>query len=115
MRWLWLFAMFPGPVSAQVGFYACMTVTKEYVVGAKLPPSGLFLQSGDGQWQHAGFNHPFIFSLDFDASDPSIVYLAAGNGLIRASEHGGKWKILTGGDVTELRDVSVSRDDTIYF
>ena len=68
-----------------------------------------------GQWQHAGFNHPFIFSLDYDAADPSIVYLAAGNGLIRASAHGEKWKILTGGDVTELRDVSVDRDGTIYF
>jgi photosystem II stability/assembly factor-like uncharacterized protein len=115
MRWLLLFAMVPGPLSAQFSLYACMTVTKEYVVGAKLPPSGLFLKDADGQWQHAGFNHPFIFSLDYDASDPSVVYLAAGNGLIRASEHGEKWKILTGGDVTELRDVSVGRDGSIYF
>ena len=92
-----------------------MTVTKEYVVGAKLPPSGLFVKNADGRWRHAGFNHPFIFSLDYDASDPSIVYLAAGNGLIRASDEGGKWRILTGGDVTELRDVSVDADGTIYF
>jgi hypothetical protein len=115
MRWLLLFAVIPAPLYAQFSLYACMTVTKEYVVGAKLPPSGLFVANADGQWQHAGFNHPFIFSLDYDASDPSIVYLAAGNGLIRASDHGGKWKILTGGDVTELRDVSVDQDGTIYF
>jgi photosystem II stability/assembly factor-like uncharacterized protein len=114
MRWLLLLAVIPFPLPAQT-LYACMTVTREYVVGAKLPPSGLFLESADGQWQHAGFNHPFIFSLDYDASDPSIVYLAAGNGLIRASAHGGKWKIMTGGDVTELRDVSVASDGTIYF
>lgn len=114
MRWLLLFAM-TVPVWAQFRFYACMTLTKEYVVGAKLPPSGLFLEKSDGQWQHAGFNHPFIFSLDYDAADPSIVYLAAGNGLIRASAHGEKWKILTGGDVTELRDVAIDRDGTIYF
>lgn len=114
MRWLLLFAV--GPLMhAQFNLYACMTVTREYVVGAKLPPSGLFLESADGRWEHAGFNHPFIFSLDYDAADPSIVYLAAGNGLIRASQYGEKWKILTSGDVTELRDVSVDREGTIYF
>jgi photosystem II stability/assembly factor-like uncharacterized protein len=117
MRWLLLFAVLPAPLSAQFSLYVCMTVTREYVVGAKLPPSGLVLKGADGRWQHAGYNHPFIFSLDYDPSDPSILYLAAGNGLIRASEHGEKWKILTGSDVTELRDVSVDRNapGTIYF
>jgi photosystem II stability/assembly factor-like uncharacterized protein len=86
-----------------------MTVTREYSVGAPYPASGLFI---DGK--HVGFSHPFLFSLDYDPADPSIVYLAAGNGLIRASEHGSKWKILTGSDVTELRDVSVTHD-AIYF
>jgi photosystem II stability/assembly factor-like uncharacterized protein len=115
MRWLLLLAVVPVPLPAQVTLYACMTVTREYVVGAKLSPSGLFREDADGRWQHAGFFHPYISSLDYDASDPSIVYLAAGNGLIRASEHGEKWRILTGGDVTELRDVSVGRDGAIYF
>jgi hypothetical protein len=40
-----------------------MTMTKEYVVGAQLPLSGLILKGADSQWQHAGYNHPFIFSL----------------------------------------------------
>ena len=115
MRWLPLLVALSVAAGAQSTFYACMTVTKEYVVGAKLPPSGLFLEDPNGAWQHAGFNHPFIFSLDYDASDPSIIYLAAGNGLIRASERGEKWRILTAGDVTELRDVSVAKDGTIYF
>jgi photosystem II stability/assembly factor-like uncharacterized protein len=112
MRWLWLLAVIPVASSAQT-LFACATTTKEYVVGAKLPPSGLFSKDRDGQWQHTGFNHPFIFSLDYDPSDPSIVYLASGNGLIRVS--GEKWKILTGSDVTELRDVAVASDGTIYF
>ena len=113
MRWLLAIATIAVPLSGQFSLYAGMTVTKEYVVGAKLPPSGLFVRDGQGKWQHQGFNHPFIFSLDYDAADPSILYLAAGNGLIRASANG--WKILTGSDVTELRDVSVDRAGTIYF
>ena len=111
MRWLLGLAAFP--LFAQSSLYVAMTVTKEYVVGAKLPPSGLFVKNAQGEWRHEGFNHPFIFALDYDAADPSILYLAAGNGLIRASAKG--WKILTGSDVTELRDVSVDRAGTIYF
>jgi photosystem II stability/assembly factor-like uncharacterized protein len=112
MRWLLLFAVIPVHLPAQT-LYACVTSTKEYVVGAKLPTSGLFFADISSHWHHAGFNHPFIFSLDYDPSDPSIVYLAAGNGLIRVA--GEKWKILTGSDVTELRDVAVDTDGTIYF
>ena len=114
---LLLLAALPFPLAAQYTLYACMTSTKEYVVGAKLPPSGLFLQSADGNWQHPGYNHPFLTSLDYDPADPSTVYFSAGNALIRATEHGQKWRFLTGSDVTELRDVVVDRNNpgTLYF
>lgn len=103
------------PLQAQYTLYAAVTNTREYVVGAKLLPSGLFLKSPDG-WQHAGYNHPFLTAIDYDR-DPSIVYLAAGNALIRATDNGRTWKFLTGGDVTELRDVAVDRNapGTLYF
>jgi photosystem II stability/assembly factor-like uncharacterized protein len=97
--------------------YTCTAVMKEYVVGAKLPPSGLFERPNSREWRHVGFNHPFLFALDYDAHDPATLYLAAGNGLIRAADGGSKWTILTGSDVTELRDVAVDRNasGTIYF
>jgi photosystem II stability/assembly factor-like uncharacterized protein len=104
------------PLYGQYTLYSLLSSTKEYVVGAKLPPSGLFVRS-QGSWVHAGFNHPFIFSLDYDASSPGRVYLAAGNGLFEATHRGEKWKLLTGSDVTELRDVAVDHngDGAIYF
>jgi hypothetical protein len=94
-----------------------MVTSKDYVVGAKLPPSGIFVKRPDGEWHHAGFNHPFISALDFDPADPDTLYVAAGNGLIRAREHGERWRILTGSDVTELLDVAVDRHvpGTVYF
>jgi photosystem II stability/assembly factor-like uncharacterized protein len=103
------------PLCGQYTLDALLSSTKEYVVGAKLPPSGLFIKSpGDG-WAHAGFNHPFIFSLDY-STDRTRVYLAAGNGLFEATNGGQKWKLLTGSDVTELRDVAVDRrNGAIYF
>jgi len=117
MRWLLLLTMLPGSLAGEFTLYTCMVTSKGYVVGAKLPPSGIFLRTADGAWRHAGFNHPFVNALDFDPRDPGTVYIAAGNGLIRASGHGEHWKILTGSDVTELLDVSVDRNaaGTIYF
>jgi hypothetical protein len=103
------------PAFAQSSLYACGSSAKEYVVGAKLPASGIFVRSA-GQWRHAGFNHPSVTAFDFDPRDPSVVYAAAGNGLLRVSENGERWKILTGSDVTELMDVAVDRNraGTIY-
>jgi len=97
--------------------YACMVTSKGYVVGAKLPPSGIFRKTPSGEWRHAGYNHPFVSALDFDPRDPSTLYVAAGNGLIRVTNHGERWKILTGSDVTELSDVSVDRNSPgdVYF
>jgi photosystem II stability/assembly factor-like uncharacterized protein len=96
--------------------YTCMVTSKDYVVGAKLPPSGIFVKPSGGAWKHVGYNHPFVSAVDYDARDPSVGYLAAGNGLIRVSDGGERWKILTGNDVTELMDVSVDRQSgDIYF
>ena len=116
-KWLMSIAVLPFPLCAQYTLYACVTTSKEYVVGAKLPPSGLFSKASDGTWQHPGYNHPFLTAIDYDATDPATVYISAGNALIRGSGFGAKWTFLTGSDVTELRDVAVDRNapGTIYF
>jgi photosystem II stability/assembly factor-like uncharacterized protein len=116
MRRLLLLAMLAGAASGQHTLYTCMVTSKDYVVGAKLPPSGIFVKPAGGAWKHAGYNHPFIAALDFDPREPGTVYVAAGNGLLRVTSGGEKWKILTGHDVTELMDVSVDRQSgDIYF
>jgi photosystem II stability/assembly factor-like uncharacterized protein len=102
--------------AAQYTLYACMVTSKDYVVGAKLPPSGIFVKPSGGGWRHVGYNHPFINAADHDPRDPGIVYVAAGNGLLRLTNGGKDWKILTGNDVTELMDVAVDRrSGDIYF
>ncbi|MGH7247521.1 MAG: WD40/YVTN/BNR-like repeat-containing protein, partial [Pseudomonadota bacterium] len=102
---------------AQYRLYTCMVTSKGYVVGARLPASGIFVKPTSGAWEHVGYNHPDIAALDYDPRDPSTLYLAAGNGLIRATNFGRDWKIMTGNDVTELRDLAVDRNapGTIYF
>src|SRR6202022_3300788 len=100
MRWLLLVAMLPLPLVGQYSLYTCMVTSRDYVVGAKLPPSGIFVRPHSGAWRHVGFNHPNITALDFDPQNPSDIYIAAGNGLTRATRDGKQWTILTGHDVT---------------
>jgi len=111
------FTILPFPLAAQYTLYTCMITSRGYVVGAKLPPSGIFLKSPAGNWRHPGYNHPSLNALAYDPRNPGTVYVAAGNGLLRISEKGERWKILTGSDVTELMDVAVDRNTpgTIYF
>ena len=110
---LWLLCL---PAYAQSTLAICASISKDYVVGAKLPPSGLFFL-GNADWRHVGYNHPFIVALDYDPRNPSTLYLAAGNGLFRAAKYGEEWTQLTGSDVTELRDLAIAPADskTIYF
>jgi len=105
------------PLAGQYRLYTCMITSRGYVVGAALPPSGIFQKPANGAWEHIGYAHPFIMALDYDPRDPATLYVAAGNGLIRATDRGRTWKILTSYDVTELRDVAVDRNapGTIYF
>ena len=76
------------PLTAQYRLYTCMVTSRGYVVGAPLPPSGIFRKPAGGEWEHVGFAHPFVSALDYDPRDPSTLYLAAGNGLIRAIDRG---------------------------
>src|SRR4051812_5813509 len=105
MRRLLTLTVLALPAWCQYTLYTCMVTSKDYVVGAKLPPSGIFIKPAAGAWKHAGYNHPFISAIDYDPRDPRVVYVAAGNGLLRVSDRGEHWKILTGNDVTELMDV----------
>jgi photosystem II stability/assembly factor-like uncharacterized protein len=115
MRLLLLGLLLAASLLAQFRLYTCASISKDYVVGAGLPPSGIFLQSPAGAWEHLGFNHPFIAAMDYDGN--GVLYLAGGNGLIRVTESGHAWKILTSYDVTELRDLAVDRNapGAIYF
>ncbi len=116
-RWLLIPALLPLALSAQYTLYTCGASSKDYVVGAKLPASGIFVKSAGGEWRHAGFNHPSVTAFDYDPREPGVVYAAAGNGLLRITGGGERWKILTGSNVTELLDVAVDRNapGTIYF
>lgn len=112
MFWLMLWRIFSilaaldSARAADHRLLLCAAASKGYVVGAKLPPSGLFALVGE-VWEHLGYTHPYITSVDYDRHDPSLLYMAAGNGCIRSADQGRSWQILTSWDMTELQDVTV--------
>lgn len=118
MRWM-LLLLLASAASAQTrhNLHACVVNAKSWVVGAKLASSGLIRFDQSQSFEQLGFVHPMILAADYDRRDPSVLYLAAGNGLIRATDGGRKWRITTGWEVTELRDVTVDPNTpgTVYF
>jgi photosystem II stability/assembly factor-like uncharacterized protein len=115
LRYLSLLCIALPLVAADWTLFTTAATTKNYVVGAKLLPSGLFARNAPNDWRLQGHGNPFTFALDYDPSDPSTVYVAAGNGLLRIPRGGSTWKILTAEDVTELRDLSFGKQGAIYF
>ena len=118
MRWILLLTLAASAAGqTQHALHACTVNAKAWVVGARLGGSGLLKLAPKTGWEQLGFVHPMILAADYDRRDPSTLYIAAGNGLIRATQGGRKWRITTGWDVTELRDVSVDPNSpgTVYF
>ena len=103
------------PAFAQPELYATGNLASSYVVGSRPAASGLFYRTPAGTWEHPGYNLPILSTITFDPHTPDAVFIAAGNGLIRATNHGTRWTILTGSDVTELRDVIIDNNGAIYF
>lgn len=88
--------------------YVCATINKNYVVGSKIvTTNGVYRRDGPDQWTHLGANDTSIVAVAFDPRDARVHYTAANNGCWRTLDGGRTWRITTGWDMTEPRDVAV--------
>ena len=94
-RWLFLLTLLPGPAYAQYTLYASMSITKEYVVGAKLPPQRIVPQRFRWLLGTRGIQSSvYLLGSITTRADPETCSISRlGNGLFRASEGGRKWTI----------------------
>jgi hypothetical protein len=93
---------------AKHDLYLAAAINKNYVVGSKLVTvSGLFKRAVDGSYAHVGVNYPYIFNIALDPRDHRVFYLASLNGVLVTRDGGQSWRIATGWDVTEPKDVCV--------
>ena len=79
------------------------------VVGAKNPTSGLFVSDDGGKtWVHKGWKNIKANSIAIEpGSNGSVIYLAAGNGVLKSTDGGKTWRIMTDWRVTEVLKVVV--------
>ena len=97
--------------------FLCATISKNYVIGSKLVTlNGLYEREATGSYRHFGANFPGIFSLSFDPRDPKVFYTATLNGCVFTRDGGTTWRIGTGWDMTEPKDVWVDPNapDNVY-
>jgi hypothetical protein len=94
---------------------ASMVTASNWVVGAQLQQSGVMLRTPEG-WRLRGYPHPIVVAAVADPREASTLWLAAGNGAIRAARGARDWRIMTDHTVTELRDLAVDANapGTIY-
>lgn len=119
---LFALLMFAWPLlafgqAAKHDLYVCAAVNRNYVIGSKITTtSGLHLREANGQWAHVGINDPSIFAVSFDPRDHNTFYTAALNGALRTVDGGKSWRIMTGWDITEPKDVCVDphNPDRVY-
>lgn len=86
--------------------YAAVSIVGGYLVGGSFQESGLFAYRGE-KWEHIGFKHPRIEAIAAHPEDPQILYLAAGNGVLRSLDGGNSWRIVTDWRQTLTKDVAV--------
>ncbi len=89
--------------------YAVVLLSGTLVVGLKNPVSGLFISDDDGKtWFHKGWENIKAFSIAIEPdSDGETIYLAAGNGILKSTDGGITWRIMTDWRITEVLGVVV--------
>jgi hypothetical protein len=69
--------------------------------------SGLWQSDDTGRtWLQLGWRHIKAFSMAHDSNGRTL-YLAAGNGVLKSSDHGLTWKVMTDWRIAEVMDVLV--------
>jgi photosystem II stability/assembly factor-like uncharacterized protein len=69
--------------------------------------SGVFRSTDRANLEHLGFHHPRQDSLVADPRDANVLYTVGLNGVMRSLDAGRSWRIMTGWDMTEPKDIAV--------
>ncbi len=93
--------------------YAVVLVNRKLVVGAKNPTSGLFISKDAGKtWEHIGWPNIKANSIAIEPdSKGKIIYLAAGNGVLKSNDSGKTWKVITDWRITEVLKVLINPEN----
>ncbi len=116
-----LFLALAGLTGCAVGprhdLYLCVSQAKPFIIGGKVRDmNGVYRVYERTTPAHIGFNHPRVDSLAADPRDPRRIYTVGLNGVMRTTDAGRSWRIVTSWDMTEPKDIAVDprAPDTVY-
>ncbi|WP_158277501.1 YCF48-related protein [Opitutus sp. ER46] len=88
--------------------FVCVSQSKPFIIGSQVVlRNGLYQVEDRANPVHIGFNHPRIDAVAVDPRDPRRIYIAGNNGVMRSTDAGRTWKIVTSWDMTEGKDINV--------
>lgn len=97
--------------------YVCVSMSDPFIIGSTVKrQNGIYRTSDREEIEHIGFNHPRQDALAADPRDPRTFYTAGLNGVLRTTDGGESWRIMTSWDMTEPKDVEIDphRPDRIF-
>ncbi|MCZ6675115.1 MAG: hypothetical protein O7C75_19450 [Verrucomicrobia bacterium] len=104
------------PVS-QIDLFAAMIMTKAQVSSSIPTDSGVLVRNSDtGDWQRIGPKIQMISSATADPSDTDTIFLACGNGIVRTTNGGVSWHMVTGWRESDVLQIAIdpSNGDRVY-
>jgi len=87
--------------------FAAASFTKEQKNSPVPTDAGLFLRLDTGEWEPYGPKIQAVISASVDPSNPDHIFLACGNGIVRTTDGGEFWKLVTGWEISDVAAIAV--------
>jgi photosystem II stability/assembly factor-like uncharacterized protein len=93
--------------------YVPVVSSELFIVGAPNPQTGLFISHDNGvSWNHSGWKNIRAFGIAVDPSgNGDIIYIASGNGVLKTTDGGQSWRLMTDWRITEVMDIQIDREN----
>jgi photosystem II stability/assembly factor-like uncharacterized protein len=98
-----------SPAQHEPVVYVPVVSSELFIVGAPNPQTGLFLSRDNGiSWKHSGWKNIRAFGIAIDPrGGGDIIYIASGNGVLKTTDGGDTWRLMTDWRITEVMDIQV--------
>lgn len=92
----------------QSELFAAMIMTKAQQASSIPTDSGVLVRQAEtGHWKRLGPKIQMISSATVDPSDPDTIFFACGNGIVRTTDRGCNWRLVTGWRESDALQIAI--------
>ena len=101
-----------GDTHEQKELFVTMLMTKAQQASSIPTDSGVLLRDREsGEWKRFGPTIQMISSAAADPTDPNIIFLACGNGIVRTKDGGKTWRMVSGWRESDVLQIAIDPED----